>query len=286
MMRNLLWIVLDSARWDAVAAARARTLARIGTIERRWSYASWTAPSHLTFLMGLVPHAGRPGMSTSVQYQHEFARWADRLDAGPQTTFGRFAPALSLPMFLRGIGYRCEARVSLPVLNPATVLAAHFDHYELLPAHNDLAAALSALRYDAEPVFHFVNTGETHYPYLLPGETVRNLPLQHGVHGVWRSLDAFLADPASRHNAAAEESYDTARLRPLWTKQVRCVEHVDDVLGRALKAIPENTWIIVTSDHGELFGEGGWFGHGPVLHEKVLEVFFVEGLNPLKRRAA
>jgi glucan phosphoethanolaminetransferase (alkaline phosphatase superfamily) len=36
----------------------------------------------------------------------------------------------------------------------------------------------------------------------------------------------------------------------------------------------------VTSDHGELFGEDGYFGHGPINHEKVLEVPFVEGMVP------
>ena len=43
-------------------------------------------------------------------------------------------------------------------------------------------------------------------------------------------------------------------------------------------ATPPGTWVTVTSDHGELFGEGGWFGHGPVVHEKVFEVPLVEGL--------
>jgi len=33
----------------------------------------------------------------------------------------------------------------------------------------------------------------------------------------------------------------------------------------------------VTSDHGELFGEEGYFGHGPIMHEKVFEVPFIEG---------
>ena len=42
-------------------------------------------------------------------------------------------------------------------------------------------------------------------------------------------------------------------------------------------ALPENSWVIVTADHGELFGEQGYFGHGPIIHEKVLEVPFVEG---------
>jgi len=41
--------------------------------------------------------------------------------------------------------------------------------------------------------------------------------------------------------------------------------------------VPPNTHIMVTSDHGELFGEDGYFGHGPIIHEKVFEVFFVEG---------
>jgi arylsulfatase A-like enzyme len=40
---------------------------------------------------------------------------------------------------------------------------------------------------------------------------------------------------------------------------------------------PKNTWITITADHGELFGEAGYFGHGPVQHEKVFEVPFVEG---------
>ena len=41
--------------------------------------------------------------------------------------------------------------------------------------------------------------------------------------------------------------------------------------------VPKNTYITITSDHGELFGEDGYFGHGPIQHEKVFEVFFVEG---------
>ena len=44
-----------------------------------------------------------------------------------------------------------------------------------------------------------------------------------------------------------------------------------------LERLPPNTWLIVTSDHGELFGEDGYFGHGPIQHEKVWEVPFVEG---------
>jgi hypothetical protein len=38
-----------------------------------------------------------------------------------------------------------------------------------------------------------------------------------------------------------------------------------------------NTHIIVTADHGELFGELGYFGHGPIMHDKCFEVPYLEG---------
>jgi len=34
---------------------------------------------------------------------------------------------------------------------------------------------------------------------------------------------------------------------------------------------------LLSSDHGELFGEEGYFSHGPIMHEKVFEVPFLEG---------
>ena len=33
----------------------------------------------------------------------------------------------------------------------------------------------------------------------------------------------------------------------------------------------------ITADHGELFGESGFFGHGPIMHKKVFEVPLIEG---------
>ena len=46
-------------------------------------------------------------------------------------------------------------------------------------------------------------------------------------------------------------------------------------------ALDPTSWIDVVPgwvpDHGELFGEDGYFGHGPIAHDKVLEVPFVEG---------
>ena len=54
--RNLMIVVLDSLRHDSWLAADTPNLDRLGPVERRWSYASWTAPSHYNLLSGLLPH--------------------------------------------------------------------------------------------------------------------------------------------------------------------------------------------------------------------------------------
>ena len=80
------------------------------------------------------------------------------------------------------------------------------------------------------------------------------------------------------HRDQAPRFFDDDKLDLLRRRQIRAVEHVDRVLERLYDTVPEGTWITITSDHGELFGEEGYFGHGPILHDKVLEVPFVEGL--------
>ena len=55
------------------------------------------------------------------------------------------------------------------------------------------------------------------------------------------------------------------------------MRYLNDVFVRLFDSVPPNTYITVTADYGELFGEEGYFGHGPINHEKVYEVPFVEG---------
>jgi len=278
MLNNIVWLIFDSARHDAFVAARTPVMDRIGRVERRFSYASWTAPAHYAFLMGVTPHCNESGLLAADVHRTDVALWAERTGSDTGISFADFAPKLSLPAFLKRIGYRTEAYVSMPVLNPATVIARDFDVFELMPAHNDLAAIVERLSFGGYPRFVLINTGETHYPYALPGEDMSSLPRIAGLHGVWRSLDDFLHRPGAALHG--KHVFDEDSLRPLWRKQVVCIEHLDRVVEMLLDVVPPNTWLMIGSDHGELFGEGGFFGHGPVFHEKVFEVFFLEGPRP------
>ncbi|MDP1906677.1 MAG: hypothetical protein Q8K85_00155, partial [Hyphomicrobium sp.] len=71
--------------------------------------------------------------------------------------------------------------------------------------------------------------------------------------------------------------FDEKQMRDLHLQQIKTVEYVDGVLDALISKAPVGTHFIVTADHGECFGESGYFGHGPIVHEKVLEVPFIEG---------
>ena len=277
---NLVWIIFDSCRWDTFAAARTPNISRLGRAERRYSYASWTVPSHAVYIMGVSPHASPRNVFASDVYKKDFANWSTRLNI-PDISFRGFVPQLSLPSFLRQQGYRTNALVSLPVLNQTTILNAHFDRYQLMKSHNDLGAIIDELKFDpAQPSFYFINTGETHYPYTIPGETAEDLPILHGVHGVFKHMDDVMVEGKESPDDIWEKFFTQERMAGLKVKQQKNVEYLDGLFAKLYDVCPPNTHIMVTSDHGELFGEDGYFGHGPIMHEKVFEVFFVEGRRP------
>jgi hypothetical protein len=272
---NYLLIVFDSCRYDSFVKARPKVIRQLGAVERRWAYASWTAPSHFNLLMGLMPHSSPKHVFASEYYKRDFLKFNERLGA-ESIEFKSFVPRLYLPVLLRQLGYHTHARVSLPVLNPATPLNAGFDTYRLMERHNDMRAMLSEMSFDEDrPSFYLLNIGETHYPYALPDESPDEWPRISGVHGVFKHLDQHIVGGKLKKNHT--KMFDKRKLETLRQRQIDAVRYLDTVVEELFDLAPKNTYITITSDHGELFGEDGYFGHGPIQHEKVLEVPFVEG---------
>jgi arylsulfatase A-like enzyme len=275
-VNSLIWIIMDSCRYDSFVGAKTPNADRLASFnsvkaERRYSYASWTSPAHYAFLMGLVPHHSRPGVFASEVYKHDLRQWEHRLGIAG-LDFSRFIPHLSLPRLLKDLGYCTIGRVSLPVLNETTLLSAHFDDYRMMADHNDFAGMIRELHFPNDsPRFYFLNLGETHYPYMLNDPS---LPRISGVHGAVRWLDRERDDPQPAN------FFDPAMLDRLRRQQIRCVEYIDGLLAELFAKCPHGTHIILTADHGELFGEGNFFGHGPIMHKKVFEVPFIEGKVP------
>lgn len=274
MPNNLVYIIMDSCRYDSYAAAATPNIDLLGKAECRYSYASWTSPSHYTMLMGMIPHQSPRGVFASEVYKQEFVKWVNRLNI-PNLSFKTFVPYLSLPKVLQDNGYKAIARVSMPVLNQFTNINKHFDDYKLMPNHNDFPSMINEMEFpDDQPRFYFFNLGETHYPYMLKGD---DMPRISGVHGVFKNIDEFLLVGEKPEEKSFFEPEEMARLHQ---QQISCVEYVDKFIGELFNKCPDNTHIIITADHGELFGEDGYFGHGPIMHSKCFEVPFLEGIRP------
>jgi Sulfatase len=274
-MNNYILIVFDSCRYDSFVTAGPKALSKLGAAERRFSYASWTAPSHFNLLMGLMPHSSPRHTVASDSYKREFSKYADRLGV-KDLDFKAMLPSLYLPLFLKEkLGYATHAMVSLPVLNPKTVLNRGFDTYTLMPKHNDMRAMLRKMQFaEDRPSFYLLNVGETHYPYALPHEDAAEWPKIHGVNGVFKHMDdSGVGGPLPEQNKLFPADHAMKEMRD---RQIAAVRYLDGVIEELVDVVPQNTFITVTGDHGELFGEDGYFGHGPIMHPKVNEVPFVE----------
>ncbi len=273
---NYILVIFDSCRFDTFVTAAPKTIAKLGEVEKRWSYASWTAPSHYNLLMGLLPHHSPQNVFASEYYKKDFLKYNERLGQD-NIEFKSFVPRLFLPAYLQQkLNYRTHAMMSLPVLNPRTIINQNFDTFRLMDSHNDMRAMVRSLKFSEDrPSFYILNVGETHYPYALPDEPRDKWPRVSGVHGVFKHLDDDIV--GGKIGGESEKFFDQKKLDELQDRQVKAVQYLDQVIEELFDVVPENTYVTITADHGELFGEDGYFGHGPIMHEKVFEVPFVEG---------
>jgi hypothetical protein len=273
---NYIIVIFDSCRYDSLTAAKPKTIMKLGEIEKRWSYASWTAPSHYNLLSGLLPHSNPQNVFASEYYKKDFLKYSERLGI-EGVGFKSLIPKLYFPAFLKeSLGYRTHAMVSLPVLNPRTVLNNGFDTFRLMDNHNDMRAMVKEMHFGEDrPTFYLLNVGETHYPYALPDEPPENWPRISGVHGVFKHLDEHMV--GGKLVQGEDKFFDDKKMKMLRDRQIKAVKYLDRVVEELFDIVPKNTYITLTADHGELFGEEGFFGHGPIMHKKVFEVPFVEG---------
>ncbi|MCK7501597.1 MAG: hypothetical protein MZW92_74965 [Comamonadaceae bacterium] len=145
-------------------AARTPNIDRLGEAQQRFSYASWTAPSHYAFAMGMLPHASPRNVYASEVYKEEFLQWKGRTGSDA-ISFKDFLPELSPP---RG----AVAAAELPHRQglDAGAQPVHADRPALRRVQAD--AAPQRLRRDGRgdrvprrraAMYYFLNLGETHY---------------------------------------------------------------------------------------------------------------------------
>jgi arylsulfatase A-like enzyme len=303
---NILLIVFDTARADAFepfgaspgsSPAFADLATRGFAHDAAYANASWTVPSHASLFTGLLP--ADVGLLQAPGSRPEGCR--PELQARSERL---------LQAVLGGAGYRTGAVSSNLWISPHAGFDLEFESFttvdtrrqtqmseDSLPAklrwlvegvradvddgaHEAglaLESFLDAGAGDERPFFCFVNLVEAHSPYLPPlpynplGVTGRARAAiearRHLTMGeIWRACAGGFDVPAQA----------LARMRRLYAGAVRLL---DDWLGRVLedldrRGILDETIVVVTSDHGENFGEGGLMGHAYSLDERLIRLPF------------
>lgn len=284
---NVLLVVLDTVRADATGlndpgrdtTPNLQALARRGArFDRAIATAPWTLPSHASILTGRS--AGELGVGPDRPLDDRFPTLAEYLGRRGYDTAGFVANTAFCSVeygLARGFEdfhdyafstvdlFRSSALGWLICLRLGQVLdlaceatGREASHPLEGPASRKDAARINrdALRWIARPrdrpFFAFLNYFDAHDPYLLPAGVARRDG--RGPTGLAdrKVLRDWIAegprDHPPRHFALAREAYD------------ECLAHLDDQIGRLVDGLDrlgalENTVVIVTSDHGEHFGE-------------------------------
>jgi arylsulfatase A-like enzyme len=288
---NIVFIVLDTVRADHLSAYgyhRPTTpnidrLARRGVLfENAIAPTSWTLASHASMFTGLLPHQNG-------------ADWWIPLPRGPRTLAGALGSSgyqtvgfvANFNYCQKGWGidrgfsvYRDDSESLLrnlagtllgtTVIQPVYQTFCRFDYLERQDARETNHQVLRWLRSPpSSPYFLFINYFDTHEPYLTQAPYDRRFGKISNrlVHKLFDDLQlpGSPRDITPADRATLTAAYDN------------CLAFLDAQVGRLLDDLdktPEgrNTIVIVTSDHGEEFGEQGVYSHGYNLYREAIHV--------------
>jgi arylsulfatase A-like enzyme len=299
---NVLLIIWDTVRASDMSVygygrrttPRLEVLAREGVVfDRAYATSPWTLPSHVSAFTGRWPYEFSASWLTP--YEGEYPTLAERLAAHGYVT-GGFVANLVYGGYESGIDrgfvHYEDYRISLGELVVSTALgrkvANHgwlrrlVGYYDIIDRKDATEVTAAFLRWvdgvgrvrqgeAARPFFAFLNYLDAHEPYLPPPP-----------------YDAQFGSPTDRRNErhrhqfritihADRYSMSPGEVQAELDAYDGTIAYMDEQIGALLdglreKGMLDNTIVIVTSDHGEQFGERDFFLHGNSLYMPVLHV--------------
>ncbi|WP_435007508.1 sulfatase-like hydrolase/transferase [Tundrisphaera lichenicola] len=306
---NVLLIVMDTVRADATSlnengrdstpnlAALARRGARF---DRAISTAPWTLPSHASMFTGktgwelevgpdralddryptLAEYFGRHGYATGgfaantslCTVEYGLARGFGHYEDYALTPVDFFRSSAFGWLVCHRLGDLLDRGLELLGREPSHMLEGRLYRKDAARINRDALRWIS--RRQDRPFFAFLNYFDAHDPYLLPSGAER--PSGRGTNTLAerKVLRDWIGDaPKDRPPgdfALARDAYQD------------CLSYLDGKIGRLIEGLDrmgglENTIVIITSDHGEHFGEhrrAGFplVGHGLSVYQPELHV--------------
>jgi arylsulfatase A-like enzyme len=295
---SVLLIVLDTVRAQNLSLygyprPTSRNLQQIAlggvTFEDALSTSSWTLPSHASLMTGRLPHETSADWLSPLDAEHRVlaevfrdrgyrtaAFVANAVNAGASAGFSRgFSHFSDVEFSVDGFMARSQLGARLldqPVLRRTV---GWFDTAGRRAGSSITDAFLEWL--DAsprrQPFFSFLNFFDAHHPYVPVGPHAAAFGVDIDLEDVFTLLSRDPGDVSPRSVTSAIAAYDAA------------TAGLDAEIGRLISALRtrgflNDTVLVITSDHGEEFGEHGVFEHGNTLYRQSLEVPLVVRFPP------
>jgi arylsulfatase A-like enzyme len=310
---NILLIVLDTVGADHLSLhgynrptspALDELASRGIRFDRAQAASSWTLLSHASMFTGRWPHELSANWYTRLDEAHptvaEFLgsrgyatagfvgnTWYCASDSGlnrgftayqdyifPRLSAFRTAVLVNRTMDgLEAVDRFLEDRLDLEILRPASQFLWWIfkeNRKEAAVVNREFLDWLSRRRQPERPFFAFLNFYDAHGAYEVPATGIHRFGPKPRKRRELELLQDWL--PLSRKGLSqfqvdfGRDCYDD------------CVAHLDEDVGRLIdeldrRSVLERTWVIITSDHGESFGENrGVFWHGTSLYKTQLHV--------------
>lgn len=272
-MNSYVLLVLDSCRYDSMAAAwpSLQNIPRIGGLHRAYSLSTWTFTSHILFTLGRLPWIDRRAdVSQQKTELADLRLWHQRLGLSAD---GPFCQEQDLRTGLHRLGYQLNAITSANPLTEDSRFRPFVDNLVSVGQFDNCLERVLPHIDTSRPQVLIINICETHYPYYDGAYDPRFSPLQ--LHGFAAQMRAVGQD-----KAVTIPPYTPDLLAEMQQRQVASIRYVDRILPQLFSRLPPDTYLTVTADHGDCFGEDGFVGHGEVWNKMVLEVPFLEGRIP------
>lgn len=228
------------------------------------STSPWTLPSHASLFTGLYPfeHGAR---TFKIEEQ----------DGTTFTEVGKLSEHhRTLAEELKAIGFRTVGfAANVAFLNDRFAISQGFDEFDSEGARcrvmNRRVMQWFA-QAPAEPTFLFINYMDTHRPYNnrpMPGfpDLSNQPPSGEVMKKLYRAILGNSGKDSKRLLKLLKDQYDLS------------IANLDDALGKLFDFLRtldrfEDALIVVTSDHGEFFGEHQLIEHSKDIYEAVLRI--------------
>lgn len=262
---NVVLISIDTVRADRLGcygfdpspSPQIDRIARESYVfEQCYAPSSWTMPSVMSMLTGLYP------------FNH-----------GLEWVNGRLShDAKTLAEYLLERGYRTGGVESSLFLQSQFGFGRGFERYEEQPIHDHRAISSPSLTERAlgwlhgltgKPFFLWVHYLDPHYDYLYHPEArvfVEGVP-EEELHKEYSILEL-----KKKLNSLTERQLEWQSR--LYNGEIYFTDrHVGQLVEFLQKrGLWDETWVVITSDHGEMLGEHGALGHTEWFYEEVLRV--------------